>query len=70
MKEILCEMWGLHKSPMDYMSLKLKALQSSKTSETIYQLSWYYTAEDFNLQGNTDLLNSTFCTSIKPLIFY
>jgi len=61
MKEILCEMWGSQKSPRDYyMGLKLKALQTSKTSETIYQFSWCNTAEDLNLQGNTDLLYSTF----------
>ena len=53
-------MWGSHKSPRDYMGLKLKALQTSKTSETIYQLSWCNTVEDLNLQGNTYLLYSTF----------
>jgi len=42
------------------MDLKLKALQTSKTSETIYQLSWRNTTEDLNLQGNTDLLYRTF----------
>jgi hypothetical protein len=59
-KEILCEMWGSHDSPRDYMGLKMKALQTSKTSEIIYQLSWCNTAEDLDLQGNTDLLYSTF----------